>query len=303
MLIAVVKLVAGVLANSAAMLAEAAHSFSDVGNQLLLLLGMARSEQPPSAEHPFGTSKAAYFWPFMVAILLFGVAGAYSAFEGVDKMRHPNDVGDPKLSLIVLAISFAIELASLSVALREARRAALKRGVTSVREFLRENRDASILTVIVEDALALIGLPLAAAAVLLTYWTGDPIWDGLGSVAIGLLLMGFAFFLGNQVKGLLIGRGLGKLELAKVTRIFAEDPAVARLVNLQSMHLAPEVVLLGAEIELHADVSGGQVATILRRLEEQLIDAVPSLRYVYLEPSGRSSLDRLTAPPKRPTHT
>lgn len=289
LLIAVLKLAAGVFSRSAAMLAEAAHSFSDVGNQILLLVGMRNAARPPTLEHPFGTGKAAYFWPFMVAILLFGAAGAYSAFEGIDKIRHPHEVSHLWLSLGVLGASFAIEIGSLVIALREAVRSARRRGITSIRQFLDENRDAALLTVLVEDSLALVGLPIAALALALSFWTGNPIWDGVGSLTIGLILMGFALFLGNEVKALLIGRGLTPRDREKLAAILALEPNVRRIVSLQSMYLGPDAVMLGCELELDMLGSGADVTDLLRRIESDMRAQVPALRFVFLEPQRASA--------------
>lgn len=287
LLIAVMKLVAALISGSSAMLAEAAHSFSDCGNQLLLLVGQRAAQRPASPEHPFGTAQSTYFWSFMVAVLLFGVAGGYSLFEGVEKLRHPEPVGDIRLSLAVLAGAFALEAGSLVVALRETRKAARARGIRSTREFLEDNRDASLLVVLTEDALALVGLPIAAVALLLTWWTGQTFWDGAASVLIGLLLMGFAAFLANQVRRLLLGRGLSDRDLAKVREVLAAEPAILRVWSLQSMHLGPDVVLLGAEMDVDDALPAGEVETMLARVEAELKSRVPALRYVFLEPRGR----------------
>jgi len=300
LLIAALKLVAGLVANSAAMLAEAAHSFSDVGNQVLLFIGLKKSSGGPTEQHPFGTHKSQYFWSFLVAILLFGVAGAYSLLEGIEKALHPRPLDDIRLALGVLAVAFVIEAASLAVALRQSRKAAKKRGPpTTRRQFLRENRDATLLTVIVEDTMALIGLPIAAAAMLLTTYTGNPVWDGVGSALIGALLMGFAVFLGKEVHDLLLGRGLAPRDLAKVHAVLRADPAVEGVLSLQTMHLGPEAVLLGAELDLRDHMAGPDIEAALLRLERALIEAVPSLKYVYLEPRN---LGVVAARPPRAAH-
>jgi cation diffusion facilitator family transporter len=285
LLIALLKLAAGILSGSAAMLAEAAHSFSDTGNQLLLLLGIRGASRPPTPDHPFGTGKAAYFWPFLVAILLFGVAGAYSAFEGIAKLGDPHPIGDPRLSLGILAASFAIETGSLFVALRQARRDARAAGIRSVRQFLEENRDATLLTILVEDSLALVGLVVAAAAIGLSAATGSGLWDALGSLAIGLILMGFAFFLANEVRALLLGRGLGRRDLEAIHRILEAEPSVGSVVSLQSMYLGPQSVLLGIEVKV-ADARAPDIPQTLARLERELRSAVPVLKYVFLEPQA-----------------
>lgn len=285
LLIALLKLGAGLLSRSAAMLAEAAHSFSDVGNQILLMVGLSRARKPATEDHPYGTGKAAYFWPFLVAILLFGVAGGYSLVEGVEKFFHPHDLGNPRIALAVLGVSFLIEVVSLTVALRQAARDARARGVASVREFLQENRDATLLTVVVEDTLALASLPLAAAALVASEATGDARWDALGSVVIGFLLMGFAAFLGWEVQSLLLGRGLTRRDREKVRRIVEAEKAFARLANFQSMYVGPDVVLLGVEVQPQPGLSAAEMSAAILRTEKALIGSIPALKYVYLEPT------------------
>lgn len=282
--IAILKLVTGLLAGSSTMLAEAAHSFSDVGNQVLLLLGLKRADVEPTPQHPFGRGKSAYFWPFMVAVLLFGVAGTYSLIEGIEKVRHPHALGDIRLSLGVLAVAFVIEAVALTVALRQARSAADAQGVRSLRGFLRENRDATLLTIIVEDSLALVGLPIAAGSLLLSAWTGDPVWDGVGSIVIGTMLMGFSLFLGWEVQGLLLGRGLSRDDRATVRRIVEEDPAVEAVHRIQSMYLGHEAVLLGLEVDLRDDLDDPTAEAVIPRIETAVKEALPVLRYVYVEP-------------------
>lgn len=287
--IALLKLGAGLAAQSSAMLAEAAHSFSDTGNQVLLLLGMARAKRPPSPRHPYGTGKSAYFWSFLVAVLLFGVAGAYSLFEGIGKLLHPEPLHDVTLALGVLGVAFLIEIVSLTIAVREAMKGARRQGIGSVRQFLDENRDATLLTVLVEDGLALVGLPIAAAAIGLAAWTGNPAWDAAGSIVIGVLLMGFALFLAWEVKGLILGRGLATRHLETVHRVLAEDPAIASVVSVQSMYVGADAALLGAEVDVPDALTGAEVEAALARIEARLKAEVPALRYVYLEP--RSAAD------------
>ena len=286
--IAILKLAAGFFSASAAMLAEAAHSFSDVGNQVLLLVGIARADRPPSPRHPFGTGKAAYFWPFMVAILLFGVAGAYSLFEGIHKAMHPQPIGDIRWSLGVLAGAFALESISLLVALRQARMGARERGVKTVRQFLDENRDATLLTILVEDTLALMGLPIAALSLLASALTGNGIWDAVGSIAIGALLMGFAIFLARGVQRLLVGLGLSDRDAKKAMEVLASEPDIRAVAAFRTMYLGPETVLLGAEVEMQPGLSGQEVIAALARTEAHLVAAIPVLRYVFLEPHGAS---------------
>ncbi len=288
-IIAILKLGAGLVAQSSAMLAEAAHSFSDVGNQVLLLVGISRAKRPPSAKHPYGTGKSAYFWSFLVAVLLFGVAGAYSLIEGIEKILHPEPLHDITLALWVLGIAIVIEGASLGIAVRQAVLGARAKGVATVREFIEENRDATLLTILVEDGLALVGLPIAAGSLILATWTGNPVWDGIGSVVIGGLLMGFALFLGWEVNALLVGRGLGKRDLTKVHGILEAAPGIERVVTVESMYVGADAVLLGIEVVMDSGLSGAQVADGLAAVEVQLKGVVPLLRFVYLEPVNGGS--------------
>ncbi|MBI4393721.1 MAG: cation transporter [Euryarchaeota archaeon] len=282
--IALVKLFAAIIGGSSAMLAEAAHSFSDVGNQVMLYIGLRRSHRPPTDEHPYGTSKAAYLWSFLVAIILFGVAGAFSLFEGVEKIQHPHVVDDITLSLGVLLGAFILEAWSLSVALGQAKKAARARNIVGFRQFLEENRDATLLTVLVEDSLALVGLPIAAAALLLTHYTGNPVWDGVGSIIIGLMLMTFAVFLAKEVEALLVGRGLSKRDLSTVRKVVDGDAAVEGVLSVESMYLGADTVLLGLEVDLVDGMPSHEIEATLVRLESALKTALPVLKYVYVEP-------------------
>ncbi len=287
LIIALLKLGAAIVSRSASMFAEAAHSFGDTGNQVLLLVGLSRAARPPSAKHPYGSGKSGYFWSFLVAVLLFGVAGAYSAIEGIDKLLHPHPLGDIRLALGVLALSFVIEIVSFVIALRQARREADARGIKTVRAFVEENRDAVLLTVLVEDGLALAGLPIAAGAIGLAAWTGDARWDGVGSLVIGLMLMGFALFLAWEVQGLLVGRGLTRRDLTKVHTILAAEPHITRVHSVESMYLGSDAVLLGIEVDVDDGLGGVEVKNVLAEVEVRLIAAVPHLKYVYLQPGRR----------------
>lgn len=283
--IAVLKLAAGLFSRSAAMLAEAAHSFSDVGNQILLLVGIRAAQKPPSPEHPFGTGKAAYFWPFMVAILLFGFAGLYSLSEGIEKLRDPHELHDIRLALGVLGVSFLIESVSLTLALRSARESAHARGVASIRQFLEENRDASLITVIVEDILALVSLPIAGLALLLARYAHEPRWDAVGSLAIGALLMAFAGFLGWEIKRLLVGRGLSRRDHETVFRILRAEFGEKSVTKVESVYFGPDTVLLAASVALDPRISMADSINALAGAERKLIEALPALRFVYLEPA------------------
>ncbi|MCA1820081.1 MAG: hypothetical protein LC620_08570 [Halobacteriales archaeon] len=195
-------------------------------------------------------------------------------------------MGDVTWSLAVLGGAFALESGSLLVAVRQTRRAARNRGVESVRQFLEENRDATLLTILVEDTLALISLPIAALALVLAKLTGEPAWDAGGSLVIGAILMGFAVFLANEVRLLLLGRGLSERDAARAMELLAAEPAVRAVKAMRTMYLGPDAVLLGAEVEMRPDLAGHEVTAALARAEKRLTEAIPVLRFVFLEPQG-----------------
>jgi cation diffusion facilitator family transporter len=203
--IALAKLAAAVFTGSGAMMAESIHSFADCGNQLLLLVGLHKARQPPSPEYPLGFGKAIYFWSFIVALILFSMGGLYSIYEGIHKLHTPEPVSTPLAAIGVLIFSMAAEGTSLWGCMREVNKV---RGNRSIIRWFRETRQSDLLVVFGEDTAALFGLSFALVAVVLTWITGNPMWDALGSIGIGVLLVLVAFFVGIEVKALLIGQGV-----------------------------------------------------------------------------------------------
>ena len=232
-------------------------------------------------------------------MLLFGVAGGYSVFEGIEKMRHPHEIGDTSLAFGVLGVAFVIECVSMWIAIRAAVKEARARGIGGLREFLRENRDATLITVLVEDGLALVGLPIAAAGLGLAILTGNPIWDGVGSLVIGAMLMGFSIFLATQIRKLLIGIGLSPRDVERVQALVAKEPAIEHVLSMQSMYMGPQVVLLGMEVDVRDDLPAGEVEKALHGLEERLVRELPALKYVYLMPRDRPRVDATAGEARR----
>ena len=278
--IAATKFVAAAVSGSSAMLSEGVHSLVDTGNGALLLLGLRRSRRPPDEDHPFGHGKELYFWSFVVAILIFGVGGGVSFYEGLLHLRHPHTVERPFWSYVVLAVSFAFESASFTVAWREFRAA---RGEAGSWAAVRASKDPSLFTILLEDSAAMLGLVLAFVGVLASHVFQNPYVDGLASIAIGCLLAGVAVFLAIESKGLLIGEGIPPEAMAELRRILGADPAVLRVGPALTMHLGPQEVLLDVEIFFRDDLDVRAVETAIERLEAAVQHAHPEITRIFIE--------------------
>jgi cation diffusion facilitator family transporter len=301
--IACAKFVAAYVSGSASTLAEAIHSLADSGNQVLLFVGLVLAARPEDSRHPFGRAAERYFWPFMVAVMLFTVGGAFSVAEGLAHLRHPVEIarGDfgtwrsgPLSSLLVLGVSVVLEAYSCSVALDEFNR---DRGSQRVASALFEGRDPTIPLVLLEDIAALAGLAIAFVAVLLSTLLGDGRIDAFGSIAVGVLLVGVAFVVARDVHGLLIGEGLTEENLSKAAAALAGTEGVVRVVTVRSLHLGPHEALLGAKVALDPRYGLLEVEAAIDRAEVALRAAVPILKYVYLEPD--SDADTAQGPQSR----
>jgi cation diffusion facilitator family transporter len=270
--LAVLKGVAAAVSGSAGMLAETFHSLADTGNQLLLILGMRMARRPPDVVHPFGHGKNVYFWAFVVSVMLFTLGGAVSIWEAVHKLMKPGEApGEHAWAYGVLASGFVFETASLAVALRALRRA---RGGQTLREFLRESRDPSLLTVVLEDSAALVSLALATAGLGLSQATGAPGWDAAASAAIGLVLVGVAVVLAFENHSLLLGESAPADVLTAVRRVVSEDPAVEALVRLDTMHLGPESLLVALGVRFRRSLRADEVDAAAARLRRRVREAV-----------------------------
>jgi cation diffusion facilitator family transporter len=299
--IACAKFAAAFVSGSAATLAEAIHSLADSGNQVLLFVGLVLAARPHDELHPFGHAAERYFWPFMVAVMLFTVGGAFSIVEGVEHLLHPAEVvrGDfgtwrrgPLSSLLVLGVSVLLEAYSCKVALNEFNR---ERGQERIARALFEGRDPTIPLVLLEDVAALAGLAIAFVAVLATVLTGDARFDAFGSVGVGLLLVVVAFFVARDVHGLLIGEGLTPENLARARAALESAEGVVRVATMRSLHLGPHEALLGAKVAFDPRYGVAEVEAAIDRAEVALRAAVPILKYVYLEPD--SDADDLAGAP------
>ena len=285
--IAVIKFVAFAITGSSSMLAEGVHSVVDSGNQGLLLRGGAQSRRKATPDHPFGYGRDRYVYGFLVALLLFTAGGLFALFEGVEKIRNPHHLDSPVVAVVVLVLALGLEGFSLRTAIGESRH--LKGDDTWV-GFVRHAKNPELPVVLLEDVAALIGLVFALLGVGLTTLTGDPIWDGIGTCAIGALLVTVAVVLVIETKSLLLGESAAPVQVRAIEEALVGD-GVDRVIHLRTMHLGPEELLVGAKLAMPPAASLAQVASAIDAAEKRVRIAVPTARVIYLEPD----LDRGSA--------
>ncbi|MEO6517625.1 MAG: cation diffusion facilitator family transporter [Pseudoxanthomonas sp.] len=280
--IAIAKGVAAFVTGSSAMLAETVHSAADCGNQLLLLLGLRQSKLPATPDYPLGHGKEIYFWSFLVAVMLFSVGGMYSAYEGIHKLQHPEALDGGKLWWAVGVLVFAIiaESVSMRACLQEVKKA---RGDRSMWRWFRESRQAELVVIFGEDLAALIGLVLALVAVLTTMVTGNPLWDALGTLAIGVLLIVVAVFVAIEVKAMLIGQSVDPLVQAQIRAFYESRPEIDQVISLITLQLGNEVMVSVQATMNQVD----QVPVLLENItqvERDLKLQFPDVRWSFFEP-------------------
>jgi len=278
--IAVAKGVAAFVTGSGAMLAETVHSFADCGNQLLLLLGLRQARRPPTPDHPLGYGRAIYFWSFLVALMLFSVGGVYSLYEGVHKLQHPEPLQQWWWALGVLAFAIVAESVSMRACLQEV---AKVRGGRGIWQWFRQSREAELVVIFGEDLAALVGLVLAFFAVVLSVVTGNPLWDALGTIAIGALLIVVAVLVAIEVKSMLIGQSVEpELEKKLVAWLLARRE-IDHLIRVIPMQHGNEVVLSVQAVMCEKADAGALLADI-ERVEDELKAAFPAVRWTFFEP-------------------
>ena len=278
--IAVSKYVAAVITGSGSMLAEAVHSTADCGNQALLLFGLKRAKRPPSDDYPMGYGKEIYFWSFIVAIMLFSVGGLFSLYEGWHKLHAPEPLTYPLLALGVLAFGIAAETFSTWGCLREVNKV---RGSRTIWQWFRSSRHAELVVILGEDLAALFGLVFAFIAVSLTWATGDPMWDALGGIGIGVLLIVVAVVVGIEVKQLLVGQGVETAVRDEMKAFLAAQPAVEQLYQLLTLHMGEDVMVA---VKARMRPQGGQDALVaaINAVEAAFSARFPQVQWVFFEP-------------------
>ena len=289
--IAVTKFIAASISGSSAMLSEGIHSLVDMGNGGLLLVGMRRSEYPATAEHPFGHGKELYFWSLIVAVLIFGIGGGVSFYQGISHIMHPPALGDPTWNYVVLALSAVFEGASLAIALRMFYRA---KGGRPFWAALHASKDPATYTVIAEDSAALAGLALAAAGVWSSHYFNLPALDAAASVLIGMLLAIVAVLLIHESRSLLVGEGVRPATANAIRELALADKRVRFAGMPLSMYIGADEVLLVLEAQFDPVLRAEEIAQAVRSLERQIRERYPNIRRIYIETST------LSAPPAVP---
>jgi cation diffusion facilitator family transporter len=280
--IAVTKLAAFLLTGSSAMLAESIHSLADSGNQLLLLVGARRARREADARHPFGYGRERYFYAFVVSIVLFAVGGLFAVYEGMHKIQHPEPIESWQwVPIVVLVIAIGLEAYSFRTAMHETGKI---RGDLSWAGFIRHARVPELPVVLLEDAAALVGLLLALVGIGLTLLTSDGIYDGIATIAIGLLLVGVAIVLAIEMKSLLIGESATSEHVEQIESALLAGDDIERIIHMRTMHLGPEELLVAVKVGVARAASAADVAAAIDAAEARIRDSVPIARVIYVEP-------------------
>jgi len=287
-----IKLVAGILVGSSAMLAEAAHSAADTLNQVFLWTSLRRGSRPADARHPFGYGQERYFWSLLAAFGIFIAGAGFSIFEGLLALRQENS-GSPLLAYLVLAAAGLAEGTSLVRVLVQYRREA-RHSHTEMLDQVRSSPDTTVRTTLFEDSAAMAGLVLAALGLALRQVTGSPVWDGAASIAIGVLLIVIAVRLGMDNKEFLIGRAAGPRELAAIREVIEKTPGVDRLLDLLTMYLGPDHMIVAARVDFSEDISADRAEELADDIDERLADRLPLVPHVFLDPTQTPSGARAT---------
>jgi cation diffusion facilitator family transporter len=289
--IALAKFVAFAFTGSASMMAEGVHSIADSGNQGLLILGRSRSRRAETSKHPFGYGRERFFYAFIVAVVLFTVGALFSLYEGWHKISNPHSIEEPIWAFGVLGLGILLEGYSFRTAIKESN---LTRGEQSWVTYIRRARAPELPVVILEDFAALIGLVVALVCVALAVITGDGVWDGVGSVVIGLLLAFVAIVLAVETKSMLIGESaVGEIEKKIVAELQSVDE-IDRVIHLRTLHIGPEELLVAVKIAVTSDDTAAEVARGIDAAESRIRQAVPMARHIYIEPD----LDRARSKPE-----
>lgn len=279
--IAIAKFVGFLVTGSSALLAESVHSVADAGNQGLLFLGGRRARRAPTALHPFGYGRVRYFWSFVVAVVLFSLGGLFSVYEAFHKITDPHEITSPGVAFAILGVALVFEAFALRTAVRHARPELQGR---SWMRYIRTSRSPELPVLLLEDSGALIGLTFAAIGIGLALITGNPVFDGLGTLAIGILLLGIAIVLALEMKSLLIGESAAPEVIERIAVELAGSPKVRRVLHIVTQHIGPDDLLVAATLEFDPELSVTEVARVIDECEARVRAAVPIARLIYLEP-------------------
>jgi cation diffusion facilitator family transporter len=277
--IAVAKTGAAIATGSSAMLAEAIHSYADSGNQGLLLWGMKQAKRPPSPDYPLGWGKAVFFWSFIVALVLFSLGGLFSVYEGWHKLAHPEDLSYPWVAVGVLVFGLIAETVSLRACLQEVNKV---RGRKTLWQWFRESRQSELVVILGEDLAALLGLALALLAVLMTIVSGNPMWDALGSMAIGVVLILVAAGIGYEIKGLLIGQSADPETVARLREFLEKQEHVDTVLRILTLQLGTSL-MVALKVKMNS-ASAAEMVAAINRAERALRAEFPEIQWLFFEP-------------------
>jgi len=278
--IAIAKTWAAWLTGSGSMLAEAIHSYADTGNQVLLYLGLKQARKPADPEHPLGYGKLSYFWSFIVALMLFSIGGLFSIYEGLHKLSHPEPLTEIWVAISVLGVAVVLETFSLMGCLREIKAI---RGARPFRDWLKHTRSSELVVVLGEDVAALLGLTLALIFVSLAALTGNPMFDAIGSMCIGVILILISVFLTIRVQSLLVGRSADPLIRQAINEIISHDEDIDKVFNAITLQFGPDT-LLAAKIKLKSGIDIDKAVADINDLERRLKQKIPDLKWCFIEP-------------------
>jgi len=286
--IAITKITAAIYTGSSAMFSESIHSMVDTGNQILLLYGIRRAGQPADERHPFGYGRELYFWAFVVAILIFAVGAGVSIYEGVHKVQNPTTITNVYINYAVLGFAMIFEAGAWWVAFRAFE---TTRGKRSLIAAIRDSKDPTIFTVLLEDTAAMLGLLIAFLGIALGQWLEIPELDGLASIAIGCILAGAAMVLAQETKGLLIGEGADPAIVREISRVLSAHSAINRVNEILSMHQGPNDILVNVSVEFRDGLEIGAVERHTAAIEREIKARIPGARRVFIE--AQSTVDHL----------
>ena len=279
--IAIAKFAGFAITKSSTMLAEGIHSSADSANQLLLLLGTRRAKREPSSKHPFGYGRERYFWSFVVALILFSLGSLFAVYEGIEKIRHPHTLNNASWAIGILIFGIFIESFSFRTAIVEAKTI---KGETSWSKFVVRSKQPEIPVVLLEDAGALFGMVIALGAITLVKTTGEPIWDGIGTLSIGILLGVIAIILAREMHSLIIGEAASETDRLKIVSVIENNKQVVELVEMRTQHLGPEEILIGVRIAFRETLQTKEIAQLINQLENDIRIELDNAGPIFIEP-------------------
>ncbi len=278
--IAVTKFTAAFMTGSSAMLSEGIHSLVDTGNQVLLLYGMKQARKPADEAFPFGHGKEVYFWSFVVAILIFAVGAGVSIYEGIIHLKHPVQIENPMVNYIVLACALLFEGAAWFFALKEFGKVKGRRGYI---EAVHRGKDPSMFVVLFEDSAAMLGLLVALAGIALAQYTGNPVFDGVASIIIGMILGGTAVWLAMETKSLLIGEGADREVVQSIRKIVESFDEVEKVNELLTMHMGPDFILVNISIRFRRGQLTREIEKVIQEIDTAIKQAHPLVKRIFVE--------------------